>query len=80
MIPTIEQIVEGVKAGIVTASQAVSWLHMHAEGSANELREHFAGLAMQGLIAHGDLDILSYGAVAKAAYELSDEMLKARNE
>jgi hypothetical protein len=39
------------------------------------LRDHFAGLAMQGII-HGYGG--SYDAAAKVSYEMADAMLKAR--
>ena len=48
------------------------------------LRDHFAGLAMQGLFAsdakhhHEDADI--FDVVAEAAYKTADAMLKERNK
>lgn len=87
MIPTIEQIVEDVKAGTITVAQAINWLHQHAEGAANDLRDHFAGLAMQGFIASGALNaaMADLGSTAaaretltEASYQIADAMLKAR--
>lgn len=76
MIPTIESIVEGLADGTYTKSQAVTWLHIHAEGAASDLRDHFAGLYMQGYIAasgHGSLE-----EIARDSYLQADAMLKAR--
>jgi hypothetical protein len=48
------------------------------------LRDHFAGLAMQGLFAsdakhyHEDADI--FDVMAEAAYKTADAMLKERNK
>lgn len=84
MIPTIEQIVEDLKAGTITASQAVTWLHQHAQGAANELRDMFAGLALQGMLCNGFMpsEVSQHGRIPYdypgAAYEMADAMLKAR--
>lgn len=84
MIPTIETIVEDLKAGKITASQAVSWLHQHAQGTASELRDMFAGFALQGMLCNGFMpaQVLRNGvpraSYTEAAYELADAMLKAR--
>lgn len=48
-----------------------------------ELLDHFAGLAMQGLIANKDNVYYPYpeGAyIAKRAYSIADAMIKARKE
>lgn len=45
------------------------------------LRDHFAGLAMQAIVANegvGDLGYLGKGKDAARAYELADAMLEAR--
>ena len=83
MIPTIEQIIEDVIAGTITKSQAINWLYQHAEGSANELRDHFAGLAMQGGVKwnkeHGDeFGYIPAYDVANGAYRYADAMIKRR--
>lgn len=51
MIPTIETIVEQLLAGECTKSQAINWLHMHAEDAGRDLRDEFAGQALAGLFA-----------------------------
>ncbi len=83
MIPTIEQIVEDVKAGTITTAQAVSWLHAHAEGVANDLRDHFAAMAMQGLLSNinsnGETLKKYMPAIALEAYQFADAMLKAKS-
>ena len=49
------------------------------------LRDHFAGLAMQGLVAPQHADLLPFvrelltKAVTECSYELADAMLKARS-
>lgn len=85
MIPTIETICEDLKAGKITVGQAVSWLHQHAEGSANESRDMFAAMAMQGLLAnsyndgeHKPLSLATALDVSEMAYRQADAMLKAR--
>jgi hypothetical protein len=90
MIPTIEQIIEDLMAGTINKSLAIVWLHAHAEGAANDLRDHFAGLAMQAMTSDIKRVISlcdeakrqkhSYAEeVALQSYVLSDEMLKERS-
>ena len=42
------------------------------------LRDHFAGMAMQGLVARTDWDTDSLDFYSGWAYEMADAMLKAR--
>ena len=42
------------------------------------LRDHFAGMAMQGLVARTDWDTDSLDFYSVWAYEMADAMLKAR--
>ena len=42
------------------------------------LRDHFAGLAMQGLLAKGPCSVMKN--IAADAYNMADAMLKAREE
>jgi len=42
------------------------------------LRDHYAGLAMQGLIARTDWDTDAPDFYSNWAYEMADAMLKAR--
>lgn len=86
MIPTIEQIVEDLIAGVVTARQAIGWLHQHAELASNELRDMFACAALQGLLANSfndgvnqPLSLTSFAKTAELAYKQADEMLKRRD-
>ena len=44
------------------------------------LRDHFAGMAMQGLVARTDWDTDSLDFYSVWAYEMADAMLKAREE
>ena len=41
------------------------------------LKDHFAGLALQGLLAGGNKD---YGVLASNAYYLAEKMLKEREK
>ncbi len=58
------------------------WLAKYG-GYANgmTLRDHFAGLAMQSLVAYPDDQLnMTYAEMAEWAYAMADAMLKARNE
>lgn len=44
------------------------------------LRDHFAGLAMQGLLANEDARLMDFAEVSRVAYEHADYMLQARKE
>ena len=44
------------------------------------LRDHFTGLAMQGICGHHDTWGLSPEGIAQAAYEMADLMLHARTK
>lgn len=79
MIPSIETIVEDLVAGKITKSQAVTWLHAHAEGAANDLRDQFAAAALPELIREAlDLNHVKWDATAGHAYIIADAMMEAR--
>lgn len=78
MIPTIEQIVEDLLTGAISRHQAIGWLHQHAEGAANDLRDMFAAAALTGLYA-GNVYSDAHDWAAEAAYRSADAMLKQRN-
>lgn len=42
------------------------------------LRDHYAGMAMQGLVSHGNAQGAQWHEIPKYAYEMADAMLKAR--
>jgi hypothetical protein len=44
------------------------------------MRDYFAGLAMQGLIANGSIALYDRDFYSNRAYDMADEMLKARNK
>jgi hypothetical protein len=75
MIPGIEDIVAGLIAGEYTQEQANAWLVQHAEGAANDRRDMFAALAMQGYVARG---LLAHDAVAEA-WAVADLMMEGRD-
>ena len=76
MIPTSEQIVEDLADGCIDVDQALAWLRQHAEGASNELRDHFAGLALSHPYAYHDSDVAK---AAEWAYQLADAMMAARS-
>jgi hypothetical protein len=51
MIPSIETIIEDLIAGNITKAQAITWLYQHAEGSANEVRDMFAGQVCAAMVS-----------------------------
>lgn len=93
MIPSIETIVEDLLAGKIAKSQAVTWLYAHAEGAANDLRDHFAAAALQGYSSNarvmdkainewddgrGPRPTCIAEFLAGLSYEVADMMLEAR--
>ena len=94
MIPTIETICEDLAAGKISVQQAIAWLHQHAEGAANELRDHFAGLALSGMLnsmanvnCHAaalskarESGIPLHEGLAISAYAHADAMLARRSD
>jgi hypothetical protein len=85
MIPCIADILAGLLNGSYTLAQCEGWINKHIElGSENaDLRDHFAGLAMQGLVST-EIDGVYDGSTkdqltaARAAYLIADAMLAAR--
>jgi len=85
MIPTIETIVEDLIAGVMTARQAISWLHQHAADGTAELRDMFACAALEGLLANSyadgvrkPLSLANHVEMAEMAYRQAEAMLEAR--
>lgn len=78
MIPDIHAIVEMLLAGECTAQQAIGWINTHMENA--DLRDHFAGCVLQGLLAC-DIECgpTSVPTIAASCYVMADEMLKARS-
>jgi len=75
-----------MKDNIVMAGAYTEW-HIKTGGYAKDmtLRDHFAGLAMQGLLATGvDYEDDNHGSgwnwVAAASYKMADAMLKERSK
>ena len=69
-------------AGTIYAKDYTDW-HIKTGGFARDitLRDHFAGLAMQGLLATGadyedDIHGSGWDWVAAASYKMADAMLK----
>ena len=76
MIPTIEDILNGLLDGTYLLDKAVRMVEQHIETVG--LRDHFAGLAMQGLVTNIKLASGEHRIVAIGAYNIADAMLEAR--
>ena len=71
-----------MRENIVMAGAYTEW-HIQTGGYAKDmtLRDHFAGLAMQGVMASGNLPkSVSDEELADAAYTVADVMLKERSK
>lgn len=82
MIPSIAEIIAGLVAGKYSAELAEQWINQHIDLAGtpdDDLRDHFAGLAMQAIRGDGQF-LLRHepDQVADRAYEQADSMLKAR--
>jgi hypothetical protein len=64
--------------------KAYPYMHKHptsgqtTESGGMDLRDWFAGLAMQGIMVHNPYPTCEY--VAKTAYQMADVMMLARKE
>lgn len=77
---TVANILISLKHGSITQAQAAAEIEELIELGTVQLRDTFAGQALQGICAHHDTwgeDIL--GVVARS-WELANEMLKARQQ
>ena len=70
-----------MKDNTVVAKEYTDWM-VKTGGFARDmtLRDHFAGLAMQGMYANGSFPTGFRLDTAKEAYEMADAMLKERNK
>lgn len=79
MIPTIEEIVDGLIAGNIGRNQAIGWLNQHAADAGRDLRDDFAAQALIGLCANSiPGNHHSPKVRAREAYEQADAMLAAK--
>lgn len=85
MIPTIEDILHLLSQGNMSFDEAEKYVREHIRLAANnevELRDMFAGRAMQELLHQEDLGPYFIDtrklAVARQAYIMADAMLEAR--
>lgn len=85
MIPTIEDIFHSLSQGNMAFDEAEMYVREHIRLAANnevELRDMFAGRAMQELLHQEDLGPYFIDtrklAVARQAYIMADAMLEAR--
>lgn len=86
MIPTIENIIEGLMDGSYTKEQAIAWLEVHASGPIGDLRDDFASKAMQSLIGNPTITsglrepvpLNAFDETARGAYLFANAMLKER--
>ena len=70
-----------MRENIKTEADYIDW-HIKTGGYAKDmtLRDHFAGLAMQGLIADGAVPELSGELVAEMSFSMADVMLEERSK
>lgn len=83
MIPTIEEILSDLMAGRITYTHARALISRHMEiaeqSGLGDLRDEFAGQAMQGMLANQHpYQASDEQMFARDAYVLADAMLKAR--
>lgn len=76
MIPTIETIIEELLKGDITKQKAITWLNQHAENAHADLRDNFAGLAMQGMMVDVERPVVDY--ISATSYKMADAMMEAR--
>jgi hypothetical protein len=76
MIPTIEDILNGLLDGTYLLDKAVRLVEQHIDTVG--LRDHFAGLAMQGLLACPVQPQSGPDMYARDAYAVADAMIEAR--
>jgi hypothetical protein len=89
VIPTIEDIINGMEVGSISREQGIAWLHQHAQGVTvyqDEDRTMLAGWALQALItalphmtnATGpNGERLDEARLAKQAVYFADELMDA---
>ena len=81
MIPTIEDIVRGVKDGTIGFNQACRWLEERVALARNPIyddeRRMFAAMAMQGSLGGTPGSHLVPPNLAKMSVEYADALLKA---
>jgi hypothetical protein len=82
MIPAIEDIFHALSRGEMAFSDAEMYVREHirlATSDELELRDMFAGEAMNGLLSSwGMHDVQDYSEIASDAYRLADAMIKGR--
>ncbi len=81
MIPSVQDILSGLLSGSFTVAEAQNWIDQHIAISyeTNDLRDHFAGLAMQAAATNPKgADGFTFDERAVWAYQQADAMLKAR--
>ena len=73
--PSIEEIFDSLSRGEISFAYAQEVVEEHVSATREgNLRDLFAGLAMQGQVPFG----IQCGPVAVAAYRMADAMLEAR--
>lgn len=75
MIPTIEDIVDGLLAGRYSREQAIEWLRLHEDEPPNQSREYAAMLIMAGYVSHPNIEKLTFAEVASDAVNAADALL-----
>lgn len=83
MIPSIEDIVEGLLLKLYTAEQAKAWLRSHIQVSedaadAKDMRDSFAAAALTAMTRMVNDNTIPADTIAAQAFHIADEMLKER--
>jgi hypothetical protein len=79
MIPTIEDILNGLLDGEYTLDKAVNLVRSHIDDFG--LRDHFAASALQGMLANQHpYQASDEHMFSRDAYKLADAMLKERSK
>jgi hypothetical protein len=78
VIPTVDNIVDGLIAGTMNRDEAISWIHAHIDAAQD--RDELAALAMNGLMGTRDWDatLTPAAEIAQRAYNVADAMIKAK--
>jgi hypothetical protein len=81
MIPTIEEILVKLANGDMAIDDADHWIreHLSLAEDTGHLRDLYAGLAMQGVVASAEGDNqINPTVLASWSYKMADAMLEAR--
>ncbi len=76
----IEAVTEHNKKSLEIVEEQTDLHKLEMERGRERLRDHFAGLAMQGLLTNDDGNDWTVEETANVAYQAADAMIKERNK